>query len=261
MKQTIGPISPENINSVKTKNHEELCGNIPLQVFNIINEAIEQTWNGKSAILSQNALVSLIAENLKLPEQSVVLYGYLNIEHHYEKAGWSVKYAKPSTINDATFIFTKSNNKSNDGEILESIIDKTDEILIIHSFIKWLNEKKTYKNIDFTSIIREYLGISKESLDKFKKELHKEENPKESKVYIQNVGSGYLGNSPMWWSANGGYTQWIEEAEQFSIKDANNIIRSTSGTHNWKLWDVDKINSIIKKTVDIQDMRKFHEIN
>lgn len=253
MKSETGPISPENI-------HKH-CGNIPLQVFNVVNKAIEKSWNGKSAVISQTTLASLVSNEIGIPEQSVILYGYLDIEKHYEKIGWSVKYTKSSIFNDATFIFTKTEKVLNEGEILESIVNKTDEILILHSFIKWLNEKKTYKNIDFTSTIREYLGISKKSLDKLKKELHKEENSKESKVYIQNVGSGYLGNSPMWWSANGGYTQWIEEAEQFSVKDANDIIRSTSGTHNWKLWDVDKINSIIKKTVDIQDMRKFHEIN
>ena len=47
--------------------------------------------------------------------------------------------------------------------------------------------------------------------------------------YIQNLNAGFLGNSPVFWSKNGGYSQWLDEA----------------------------IDSIAKRTVDIQDMRKL----
>ena len=75
--------------------------------------------------------------------------------------------------------------------------------------------------------------------------------------YIQNLNAGFLGNSPVFWSKNGGYSQWLDEAQTFTEAEANTVVRTTSGTHRWKLWPVDEIDSIAKRTVDIQDMRKL----
>ncbi len=76
-------------------------------------------------------------------------------------------------------------------------------------------------------------------------------------VYLlQNCSSGYLGNSPVFWKKGGcGYTQWIDEAERWTKEDAECLIRSTSGTHSWRMWSLSDIEASAKRTVDIQDLR------
>ena len=72
--------------------------------------------------------------------------------------------------------------------------------------------------------------------------------------YLQNCTSGYLGNSPYFWGKNGGYTQWLDEAKQWTKEEANDVIRSTRGSHRWKMWSVKRVDKVAKRTVDMQDL-------
>lgn len=73
------------------------------------------------------------------------------------------------------------------------------------------------------------------------------------KYLLQNCTAGYVG---FWREGGSGYTPWIDEAKRWTLKEADAQIRSTSGTHSWKLWSLDAIEAIAKRTVDIQDMQK-----
>lgn len=77
---------------------------------------------------------------------------------------------------------------------------------------------------------------------------------------LQNCSGGYVGNSPVFWREGGsGYTPWIDEAKRWTKEDAELYIRSTRGTHSWQMWSVAEIESVAKRTVDIQDLRKLVE--
>lgn len=80
---------------------------------------------------------------------------------------------------------------------------------------------------------------------------------KQELYYLQNVGAGYIGNSPIFWAKDGhGYTQWLDDAEKMTAEEAKKIIASTRGSHKWKRWPVSKIDAISQRTVDIQKMRR-----
>ncbi len=77
------------------------------------------------------------------------------------------------------------------------------------------------------------------------------------KYFLQNCGAGYLGNSPFWWKKGGdGYTPNIDEAEEMTAKECNDIIRGTKGTHSWKKWSKSKVLKASYRTVDVQLLRK-----
>jgi hypothetical protein len=76
---------------------------------------------------------------------------------------------------------------------------------------------------------------------------------KRKQYLLQNVTAGYLGNSPMFWSNNGGYTQWIDDAKVWGYKEAREQIRSTKGSHVWKLWPLDLVLKLARRTIDVQD--------
>lgn len=87
-------------------------------------------------------------------------------------------------------------------------------------------------------------------------------HPKQpSELYLlQNVSAGYVGNSPMFWQKDGsGYTPWIDDAKVWTKEEAKRQIRSTRGTHQWQMWSVSEIESIARRTVDIQDLRQVSE--
>lgn len=72
---------------------------------------------------------------------------------------------------------------------------------------------------------------------------------------LQNCNGGFIGNSPLFWRKdNSGYTQWIDEARMWTKEEAETQIRSTRGSHSWKMWSVEEINSVAKRIVDIQDL-------
>ena len=73
---------------------------------------------------------------------------------------------------------------------------------------------------------------------------------------LQNVSSGFIGNSPVFWAEGGGYTQWISDAKLWTSDEADLQIRSTRGSHSWMKWPLSTIKKHAKLTVDIQDLRK-----
>ncbi len=78
---------------------------------------------------------------------------------------------------------------------------------------------------------------------------------------LQNCNAGYLGNSPVFWHKSGsGYTQWIDEAKHWTREEVEKTIRSTKGSHNWRIWPLSDIESVAKRTVDIQDLRKLESV-
>ncbi len=80
----------------------------------------------------------------------------------------------------------------------------------------------------------------------------------ESDLYLlQNCSGGYVGNSPVFWREGGfGYTPWIDDAKRWTKEEAEAQIRSTTGSHKWKMWPLSIIRQSAKQTVDIQDLRK-----
>lgn len=75
---------------------------------------------------------------------------------------------------------------------------------------------------------------------------------------LQNCTGGYVGNSPVFWSRDGsGYTQWIDEAKWWTKEEADKQIESTRGSHTWHLWSSDEIAAVMKRTVDIQNLRNI----
>ena len=77
------------------------------------------------------------------------------------------------------------------------------------------------------------------------------------KTYLlQNLSAGYVGNSPLFWRDGGsGYTPWINEAKHWTYREAQLQIRSTRGSHQWKIWDIEYVEAVAKLTVDINDLR------
>jgi hypothetical protein len=76
------------------------------------------------------------------------------------------------------------------------------------------------------------------------------------KYYLQNIGAGFLGNSPFWWANGGnGYTADIDEAQLFEKGEAQSIVKSTKGTHKWKIWSEKRVKSAIYRTVDMQKLK------
>lgn len=74
---------------------------------------------------------------------------------------------------------------------------------------------------------------------------------------LQNCTAGYVGNSPLFWREGGsGYTPWIDEAKRWTRAEAESQMRSTSGTHTWVMWPVSVVESLAKRTVDVQDWKK-----
>lgn len=105
-----GPISP-----VEAKNKKG--NNIPEVVFNAFNSLIIKNLIRGSAKIIQNDVVDLICLEVN-PETSknftskeIFDNHWLDIEEHYEKAGWKVKYNKPffDESFDAFFIFQEPN--------------------------------------------------------------------------------------------------------------------------------------------------------
>jgi hypothetical protein len=80
-------------------------------------------------------------------------------------------------------------------------------------------------------------------------------------LYLQKVNAGYCGNSPMWWSTEGGYTPRLEFAKRFTVEEVDAILRTTSrATHEWKAWDADAIDRLSHREVDVQDMHKLKPV-
>lgn len=106
-KQTTGPMSPDEIDALKTTR-------IPEEVFEAFNEAIADKWNGSSATVKQDEVARAAVKKLRarLPDATLdTLYtnNWLDIENAYQKKGYTVEYDKPGYCEsyDAVFIFRR----------------------------------------------------------------------------------------------------------------------------------------------------------
>lgn len=108
------PISPQEAQSLSVTS-------IPAEIFEAINSLlIERTGpSSKEVTLKQDLILTryneiCIQKNVTpLKWSEIFEKKYLDIEHLYEKAGWSVEYDKPvwNETYDAFFVF-KPNKKS-----------------------------------------------------------------------------------------------------------------------------------------------------
>lgn len=77
----------------------------------------------------------------------------------------------------------------------------------------------------------------------------------EELFYIQNRSAGWSGNSPVWWKEGGcGYTPYLNEAQKFDKTEAERIIKSCNGTHDFLAWSVPLMERVAKRVVDQQDI-------
>jgi|SRR5215217_7160976 len=100
------PISPEEVGDAQRRY-------LPPAVFDVFNEAIAGSMNGKSARVMQNSVAKKIADRLGIERHAVFENNYLDVEEAYRSAGWEVHYDKPgyNESYEAVFVFTKGNVK------------------------------------------------------------------------------------------------------------------------------------------------------
>ena len=91
-----GPIKPDDLVDLKTSM-------IPQEVFDAFNELIARAWDGRTATVTQSAVVGLIRVKMGL-DNTVAIYAkkLLDIEESYRAAGYNVIYEKPC-IGDRDF--------------------------------------------------------------------------------------------------------------------------------------------------------------
>jgi len=74
--------------------------------------------------------------------------------------------------------------------------------------------------------------------------------------YLQNCSAGYIGDFPVFWhKTNSGYTPYIDDAKVFTKAEADEIIRSTRGSHSWKTWPVKLVRRSLAQVAVIEQMR------
>ena len=70
--------------------------------------------------------------------------------------------------------------------------------------------------------------------------------------YIQETRS-FVGNSPMWWGANGsGYTTRLDEAGRYTLEDAKKLHKNRDTDLPWPCSEID---GLARPVVDMQHMR------
>jgi hypothetical protein len=83
------PITPKEVKRTK-------LGSIPPEVIEAFNELIQENFDGDSATVKQNKVVTRICEKLKVKRETVFEKGWLDIEELFQKAGWRVMFDKPA---------------------------------------------------------------------------------------------------------------------------------------------------------------------
>lgn len=95
------PITPEEA--------QEPRPDIPEYVFDAFNELIVKNLTGKRSVVMQDEVADLAARLGDVSKSYLYDEKYLDVERHYEQAGWKVVYDKPA-YNETyrpTFTFTK----------------------------------------------------------------------------------------------------------------------------------------------------------
>lgn len=95
------PISPSEVEKVKTKN-------IPELVFEVFNELIARGFDGYQSTVSQKDVVEILLKK-GIREHDIYEKHYLDVEGSYRETGWKVRYDKPgyNESYDPCFIFSK----------------------------------------------------------------------------------------------------------------------------------------------------------
>lgn len=76
--------------------------------------------------------------------------------------------------------------------------------------------------------------------------------------YLQNCSAGYIGDFPVFWhKTNSGYTPYIDDAKVFTRAEADEVMRSTKGSHSWKMWSVSLCQAAVVRVVAIGRLREL----
>jgi len=76
--------------------------------------------------------------------------------------------------------------------------------------------------------------------------------------YLQNCSAGYIGDFPVFWhKTNSGYTPYIDDAKVFTRAEADEVMRSTQGTHSWATWPVATCQAAATRVVSIERLRRL----
>lgn len=106
-----GPISPSEV-------QERAGESIPEEVFEAFNEAIAATWDGREAVVQQEAVIARILDKMQgnRDKNRALLFAkhWLDVEGAYRAKGWTVAYDKPGYCETypATFTFSKRAERS-----------------------------------------------------------------------------------------------------------------------------------------------------
>lgn len=73
------------------------------------------------------------------------------------------------------------------------------------------------------------------------------------KFYPQNTRAGFAENSPIFWRKGGGYSPYLDQAEEFDEATADAHVRSCKGTHDFRKWPVEETKAKAHQVVDVQD--------
>lgn len=92
------PITPEEISKIV----------LPNIIIEIINKLIIKNFNGESAWIEEETIISRIIDNTRYTRSEIFNKGWMNdyiIRNTYKNAGWKVRYGYYST--SYKFIFRK----------------------------------------------------------------------------------------------------------------------------------------------------------
>lgn len=92
------PITPQEINKVK----------LPNVIIEIINKLIVKNFDGESAWIEEETIISQILDKTKYKRSEIFDKGWMNnyiIRLNYENAGWEVRYGYYCI--SYYFVFTK----------------------------------------------------------------------------------------------------------------------------------------------------------
>lgn len=80
---------------------------LPPEVIEEWNKAIAEKFDGRTAVIGQIDMVGRLAERMKVERIKVFAECWLNVEHVFRAAGWSVEYDKPgyNETYEPTFTF------------------------------------------------------------------------------------------------------------------------------------------------------------
>lgn len=101
-----GPINPSEVQDKKSSL-------IPDVVFESFNKLIAEgiSTSGRATV-KQDDVVKLIVANSNLTRNEIFDKGYLDVEHHYRKAGWKVEFDKPAYFETYGAFFVFSSKKA-----------------------------------------------------------------------------------------------------------------------------------------------------